>query len=347
MIFQLLLILSYFQSSDRFAPPEGSLSGRELFEFRQHVLEDRFDELEKRWKANCDPSGQVALEAKTDLWSNNVAFELRGVLASTVVDQIGVSIETSIYERENKKQVEQLPRKLAAQIVGNDIRRICTDLPIIAQELNGLSVDSSQKACLFVQFRVQKVDVKPQCWMIIEIAAVPKDWPMYPASVFHRLKSRRNPITILQPHPEYELMLKAAADRLKKPLEANRPSILDQFKPPLPPLPDDDLSNAQRELLFDFSLLDDVRKDRMQIEQVTIFGDDRLSSSDIFSNLNRRLSPGTVVSYDELNKICAEFSSRCRNVKLYDGYHIMFVVTPFQHGKFEYAQVAVQLTKSE
>lgn len=349
MILQLVLFcIRSLQLSDRFVPPPGTLIGPELAEFREHVREDRFSDLERKWKSTCDPKKQLTQEAKDELWSKNVAFELRGVSKSTVVDRVGISVDTSMYEREGKKHFDQLPKKLASLLVGKDVSKVCAELPEIAEELSNISVNSSQCTSLFVQFRSQQVGEKSQCWLIIEIATVPKGWPMYPATIFHRLLSRNKSTTLLEPHPDLELMLIAAADRLRTPLKSDRPAVLDKFKPPLSPLPDDGLSNAQREHLYDFSLIDDVRKSQVQIEQVTIFGDDdRLARSDIFSDLNRRLPPGKVVTNDELGKICAEFSRRCRGVKLKDGYHFMFVVTPFRHGKFEYAQIMIQAIESE
>jgi hypothetical protein len=349
MILQLVLIfLSSLQSSDKFIPPPGTLIGPELREFQELVREDRFDDLESKWKSTCDPRDQLAPEIKTGLWSSNVAFELRGVPPSALVDRVGVSIEASIYDREGKKQLDQIPKKLASQVAGKDVFKACEVLPEIAKEFRTIPVDSSQILSLFVQFRSQNVGEKSQCWMIIEIAAIPKGWPMYPATVFHRLLRRSKPITMLQPHPDYELMVIAAADRTRTPLESNRPFVLDKFKPPMPPLQEDGLSNAQREILYDFSLIDDVGKKQVQIEQVTILADDyRLARSDIFADLNRRLSPGKVVTKDDLNKICAEFSRRCRNVKLKDGDHFMFVVAPFHHGKFEYAQIMIQHVRTK
>lgn len=342
-----IILCLWLQSSERFQPPPGTLVNPELREFQSQVREDRYEGLEKNWMKTCDPENQLAIETKEKLWNGNVALELRDVLASTKIDRLGVSVETTIYGK-HKKSIEGLPKTLSSRLVGKDVLTVCAELPEISEELGVLSGEASTSIGLFVQIRSQKIEGKKECWMICEIGSIPKGWPMYPATLFYRLSCRNKPTTKLLPHPDQELLLALLAEKLKEPLEPNRQSGAEKFMDPLPPIQDDGLSSAQRELLYDFSIVDDVRKGekQFQVEQVTIFfGDSKVSRSDIFEVFNRRLSRGTVVTKDDLNKICAEFTSRCRKVKFYDGEHFMFVVTPFQHGNFEYAQIMIHKVK--
>ncbi len=341
-----LILCLWLQSSERFQPPPGILAAPELREFQSHVREDRYDGLEKNWKKTCDPENQLPNDTKDKLWNGNVAFELREVLASTKIDRVGVSVETTIYDK-RKKSIEELPKAMSSRFVGKEVLTICSELPEISEELAVLSGDPLTNIGLFVQFRSQTIGGKNECWMICEIGAIPKGWPMYPATLLYRLSCRKNATTKLLPHPIQELLLALEAERLKKPLKPNRKSGAEKFMDPLPPIQDDGLSSAERELLYDFSVVDDVRKgeQKFQIEQVTLFGDSDLASSDMFDALNRRLPKGTVATQDDLNKICGEFTSRCRKIKSFDGVHFMFVVTPLQHGKFEYAQIMIHKVK--
>lgn len=141
-----------------------------------------------------------------------------------------------------------------------------------------------------------------------------------------------------------ELLEIAVSKFFNTPLQANRPFVLDQYYPPLAEIADDGLDNIEREVLLNYTLIDDTGNNSNQFESIAYFDtESRLGQSTFTDVIQRRIPPGKVRTYDELHKICGELCSGYRKWRKTDNSPIVFAIVPHEHGKYTYARLNVKI----
>lgn len=339
----LVLAISWFVIGDpipRFAPPK-DVDGRGKAEFVALVREDRYEALRNRWLMAGDPKHLISDDSRQALDDSGAIVRVnREVLMNNKVRKLGVSVENELYNK-HESVFKSLHRKLEKKFVGKSAIDSCKEIAELSLELEALKVND-QIARISIEFRMDNyVSKVPEVWMLIEVFPSQPEYSAYATSVYHQIKrSSGRVMTLLQPHPFEELRAKEIKELFSKPLEANRPPVNDG-RPPLAEIPDDGLDSRDREFLFDFTLVDDVMFNSYQIESVQFDLDSSLDLSSAREILQKRIPPGKVLTYDELNAICAEFCSKYRT-RNREG-HFVFMISPHPHGKWTYADLHVRV----
>ncbi len=342
-----LLVVSWLVIGDpipRFAPSK-DLDGRGKAEFVALVREDRYEVLRKRWLIAGDPKHLISDDSRQALDDSGLIVRVnREVLMKNKVRKLGISVEKELYDK-HESVFKSLRSKLDKRFVGKSAIDCCMELQEVAMELESLKVND-QIARVSVEFKMDNYVSKiPEIWMLIEVFPSQPEYSAYATSVYHRIKCRSGrAMTLLLPHPFEELRAKETKEFFSKPLLANRPPVNDG-RPPLADILDDGLDSRDREFLLHFTLVDDVMFNSYQIESVQFDLDSSLELSSARELLQRRIPPGKVLTYDELNAICAEFCAqyRTRNRKG----HFVFMISPHPHGKWTYADLHVRIVEPE
>ena len=158
-------------------------------------------------------------------------------------------------------------------------------------------------------------------------------------------------MVLVEPHPQTKLEDRMSSQFLKKPLTGNRKSPFQDLEAPIAAIEDDGLTMDEREELLNFSLEDDTKRKikdaiqhQYQIEK--IFYPEQFSTfieadSKLMDTLSRRLPPGKLVTFDELHRICAEFTRLERNLG-HMAVEFSFSIVPYQHGKYTYEALYIR-----
>lgn len=341
MLFSTLFagILLFQDLTHRFEAP-AELTGFLRHQFQAHMNVESYDRSEAEWKDACDPKKVLPVSLKQELWDSKVVFELRAGVLDSKIDRLGVSVESKTYKA-HKKEFDDFRAKLERSVVNKKLSEVCRELKMISEEVQaGIRVDN-QELSLFVRFHNQPMaEGKLECWMMVEIAPRPKDWPVYPVAVLHRLMLRGiRTMTLLEPNPRQALRALAIKNYFEVPLEPNRPSILDKYEPPIPALVDDGLECAQREKLFDFSVIEEKDAPLQHQIELIVWDKGLPYGGGLLRTLHRRIPPGKVLSYEEIHAICGELATTLRSSNKFDDYHFLFLIQPEIRGKNVYSRL--------
>lgn len=339
------ILLATEDPAPRFAPPK-DVDGRGRAEFLASVREDRYDSLRQRWLIAGDPMHALPDDVRKNLDDAGVGVRVNNVVQKdSSVKRLGLSVEEKLFAKYESRW-KDIRKNLEKRLVGMSVLESCKVLADASTELESFKIDDLVSR-VSVEFQLDTVVSKsPEVWLLINVFSSEPAYSAYATSVYNRVKlSSGRRMVRISPHPFEDLRVKEVERYFAKPLEGNRPPVNDG-SPPLKELLDDGLQSSDREFLLGFSIIDDVRSQSYQIESVQFDLDSKLTHSYAKQTILKRIPPGKVLSYDELNAICAEFCSEYRT-KQNRKEQFLFLISPHPHGKWTYADLHIRVIDLE
>lgn len=358
MLVGLAFFCSAYAQERPSVPPTQSIR-KVVFKGKQFTVDEYLsnptilDYERKKWHMQCDRHSRLSPSEIDELSNDWIRVELSSQRTPLSIDAFGLSAVPQIRDPFSKQWANFIEE------VREEVRdRKFSDKEfvefLLSQQERVMNIWRSVRHVdhpkrLSIRARLgdifSRVRNRQECWLLISLEVVPDSERdgFFESELRNRIDPPRTlafqnsdqlPQNI-EPHPESE------ASRFEfefpLPLKAGRNS-------PGKSVPGDELSNEERSKLYSYGVENAVGLQKHQVENVSgAISEDFLTSlirGELARDIDECISPGTIVSYDELHRVLGHSTRKVRNSHG-NQFTVKFQLVEYKRGKNSYTEIKI------